>query len=71
MLQEHESILRVLTLPTLLGASGRKKEISEPVIDDSKSIILTLDKCLAQLEEKASKKVEVDEARKKIKEEFE
>lgn len=68
--QEHESILKVLTIPTLLGASGRKKKTSEPVIDYSKSIILTLDTCLPQLEEKASKKVEVDEARKKIMEEF-
>ena len=66
----YKSIFMVWTLPTVLGASGRKKT-SEPIIDYSKSTISTLDQCMDQLEEMTSMKVEVDEARMKEKEEFE
>ena len=60
----NPNILRFLTIPTLPQASGRRKT-SEAKIDCSKSILLTLDKYMTQLEEKILNKMKVEEARMK------
>lgn len=46
----------LLTLPTLPESTTRRKNASESTIDYIKSILLTLDKYIAQLGEKTLKK---------------
>lgn len=63
-------MLGFLPLPKLPMSSSRMGKGSKPIIDYIKSILMTSDEYIKQLEEKPTKRADIDEARRKKKEQI-